>query len=254
MPTFEWNSSTWDGTYDWSEAGEEWSELWGGSESQWYGCILSRIGRWLPAPAVLEIAPGYGRWTRFLLKNCTRFTGIDLSAACVNFCQKRFSGHPNAEFHVNDGRSLSKVVDGSIDFVFSFDSLVHVEADIIETYVRQIARKLKPQGVGLIHHSNLGACSPETPNRHMRARSMTAGRFAEFCDSAGLACISQETVNWGQPEFVDCLSMFTAAGSCWERSCRRLENPRFMLEAEMLSALAPLYHPPPPTPGRADAG
>jgi SAM-dependent methyltransferase len=244
MPTLDWNSSIWDGTYNWPEAGEEWSEAWGGSESLWYGSILTRIGRYLPAPVVLEIAPGYGRWTRFLLKNCARLIGIDLSEACVNFCRKRFSEYPNAEFHANDGRSLSKVEDGSVDFVFSFDSLVHVEAEIIEAYVLQIAHKLNPQGIGFIHHSNLGACAPDTPNGHMRARSMTADKFLQFCDSAGLVCISREIINWGQPEVIDCLSMFTPANSIWARLSCRLENPRFMLEAEMLKAISPLYHPP----------
>jgi cyclopropane fatty-acyl-phospholipid synthase-like methyltransferase len=39
------------------------------------------------------------------------------------------------------------------DFVFSFDSLVHVESDVIENYLTQLAKKLKPNGIGFIHHS-----------------------------------------------------------------------------------------------------
>jgi hypothetical protein len=48
------------------------------------------------------------------------------------------------------------IPDHSVDFAFSFDSLLHVEADLIEAYLNQLAVKLKPTGAGLIHHSNIG--------------------------------------------------------------------------------------------------
>lgn len=40
------------------------------------------------------------------------------------------------------------VNDRSIDFVYSFDSLVRVEADVIKRYVNQLATKLKSEGIG----------------------------------------------------------------------------------------------------------
>jgi len=48
------------------------------------------------------------------------------------------------------------IQDKSIDFVFSFDSLVHAEAKVIEAYLNQLAMKLSQNGIGFIHHSNLG--------------------------------------------------------------------------------------------------
>jgi hypothetical protein len=51
-------------------------------------------------------------------------------------------------FHVNDGRSLAAVADGSVDLIFSFDSLVHVEADVMLAYLEQLAHKLTPHGIG----------------------------------------------------------------------------------------------------------
>jgi hypothetical protein len=45
---------------------------------------------------------------------------------------------------------------GSVDFAFSFDSLVHAEADVIQAYVEQLASILRPGGAAFIHHSNLG--------------------------------------------------------------------------------------------------
>src|SRR4030095_8370524 len=45
--------------------GEEWSSAWGGSEAQWLGAIFLRIRAFIPTDTILEIAPGFGRWTNF---------------------------------------------------------------------------------------------------------------------------------------------------------------------------------------------
>ena len=57
---------------------------------------------------------------------------------------------------LNDGRSLSMIPDSSVDFVFSFDSFVHPDREIVEGYLRQLGTKLKIGGKGFIHHSNFG--------------------------------------------------------------------------------------------------
>ena len=57
---------------------------------------------------------------------------------------------------LNDGRSLSMIPDSSVDFVFSFDSFVHPDRDVVEAYLRQLGTKLKIGGKGFIHHSNFG--------------------------------------------------------------------------------------------------
>jgi hypothetical protein len=44
------------------------------------------------------------------------------------------------------------VADGSIEFAVSSDSLVHAEADVLESYASKLARVLNPSGVAFIHH------------------------------------------------------------------------------------------------------
>jgi len=85
------------------------------------------------------------------------FIAVDLSPKCVEHCKQRYSIDGHVEFHVNDGRSLSMVSDDSIDFAFSFDSLVHAEEDVLEAYLKELSKKLGPGGTGFIHHSNMGA-------------------------------------------------------------------------------------------------
>ena len=160
MPSVSENRDFWDSELGWPHAGDVWSSRWGSPRAQWYGTILPRIHEFLPAPAILEIATGMGRWTEFLLSSCDHLIGVDLAARCVEACRARFSSEENADFYQNDGRSLDMVEDRSIDFAFSFDSLVHVDLATLGSYAKELGRTLKPNGVAFIHHSNLGSYGP----------------------------------------------------------------------------------------------
>ena len=263
MPGLEENLSQWETGYSWSGQGDEWSGPWGGTEMMWWGALRPRLHSFLPTGTILEIAPGFGRWTQFLKDACERLVVVDLSERCIEACRRRFRADTNIAYHVNDGRSLGMVADGSIDLAFSFDSLVHAEADVLADYLRELRSKLKPDGIGFIHHSNMGAhrlgaqaarAVPERLRRRLvlrgmlvnvyawRAESVTADLFARQCGEAGLQCVSQELINWqcGR-QLVDCISVFTPEGSARSRDLVRLKNPRFMQEATGLARLSALY-------------
>ena len=260
MPDIEDNRAIWSQEWDWSQNGDEWSAPWGGTDALWHGALLPRIHAWVPTGGtILEIAPGYGRWTQYLKDLCSRLVVVDLTEGCIDACRVRFAESDNIDYHVNDGRSLDMVEDGSIDFAFSFDSLVHAEAEVIEAYVEQLARKLKPDGVGFIHHSNIGVhkrlarISKKAPGRLMRplvnrgllidvyawrAESMTADLFAAQCEGAGLSCFAQEKINWEHGRYlIDALSLFTPRGSRWARQRTVVRNPFFTDEAKRMSRL-----------------
>jgi hypothetical protein len=263
VPTLEQNLRAWDVDYRWSDEGEEWSVLWGGSEAQWFNTLMPRVHAFLPADTILEIAPGHGRWTRFLEHHCSRLIAVDVSAGCIDACRRRFASSSHITCHVNDGRSLDMVDDSSIDFVFSFDSLVHAEADVIGSYLTALSRKLRPNGVGFVHHSHVGAyrrlfsaidrLPPRVktrgeelgwlPHDHWRAHSMDAARFESLCSDAGLVCIGQEVVNWNSRLLIDAFSMFTPEGSAWSRPNHVFRNPGFMSEADYGRRLSLRYPP-----------
>lgn len=273
MATVEQNLEIWNSSYEWREDGDEWSSPWGGAESQWWGSLFPRLHAFVPCGNILEIAPGFGRWTQYLKDLCQHLTVVDLTQRCIDRCQERFAGVPHITYAVNDGKSLAMVADCSVDFVFSFDSLVHAESDVLEAYLGQLAKKLKPDGVGFIHHSNslryrgyfkLARRLPRgriflarkglLTDDHGRALSMSAELFAHYCKEAGLQCLSQEIVNWGSNHLIDCISVFARKGSRWDRPCRIVENKGFMREARHLREFAGLYTGYPPQskpPGRA---
>jgi len=244
MASIDENKRIWDTTHDWSQAGDEWSATWGSPRAQWEGCILPRIFPFLRG-RILEIGPGYGRWTQFLQAECASLIGIDLTQSCVEHCKRRFVGYANLDFKVNDGFTLPMLDDASIDFAFSFDSLVHAEADVVSSYVSELARVLKPSGVGFIHHSNLGAMrlsllfwnkAKHRDKWHLRAPSMSADKMRKFAERSGVSCLQQEIVPWGNmSKLIDCMStIINRSGT----ECVIIKNHRFMEEAAAIKRIS----------------
>ena len=260
MPSVEENRSGWNEESAWSGAGEEWSAAWGGSDAQWFGSFLPRLHTFLPARTILEIAPGFGRWTRFLADHCDRLIGVDVSERCVDACRARFRSSPKMSFIVNDGRSLEAIDDGSIDLAISLDSLVHVESDVLVAYVNELGRKLASDGVAFIHHSNLGRYSYYRairkfrpldaigrrlglvePKLHWRAFSVTGRRVRRWAEGGDLQCDAQESVNWWtRRALIDCFTVLSRPADSASVT-RTLRNRRFMDEAQRSAELNAVY-------------
>ena len=235
--------------YDWRDAGEEWSERWGTSAAQWSETILPRIKDCLPAPTILEIGPGYGRWTHYLKDQCERLVVVDRSAECIEACRTRFATDPRVTGYVNEGGSLPMISDGSVDFVFSFDVFVHIKREVVEQYLSEFSRTLKPGGRGFIHHSNLGAYANSARNfipsglkklltkwhvldeDHHRTPTMSAQLFRTLCGEHGLRCTRQELVNWRGRRLIDCFSWFRRDEAARDQPTEIIRNPHFMREA-----------------------
>jgi ubiquinone/menaquinone biosynthesis C-methylase UbiE len=266
MGTLEENRKQWQ-QYEWTEAGDEWSDAWGSAVCEWYGTILPRLHQWVPTETMVEIAPGFGRWTQYLKDLARHLVVVDLTEKCITVCRERFAAASNISYFVNDGQSLRAAGDMSVDLIFSFDSLVHVEADVIEAYLHEFARTLSPNGVAFIHHSNVGVYRRRLAvgrrlntaaevhwrlsrltkkmswsNRNWRAESMTAMRFEALSQKAGLQCRSQEIIPWGTSLLSDCISVVTRPRSRWARPNVVFTNRDFAREIRHVAALEPLYH------------
>jgi SAM-dependent methyltransferase len=241
MATIAKNRRVWQ-AYSWSQGGDEWSGMWGGPQAQWEGAIFPRVRNYLRG-TVVEIAPGFGRWTEFLRRHCDSLVGIDLTEKCVEHCRERFSGDPRLRFVANDGRSLPTILDGSVDFVFSCDSLVHVDGEILKNYVAEIRRVLKPGAAAFVHHSNLQSITfwervragrNGLPHRlGMRAPSMSAATMDRFVRLYGMSCTKQELIAWLNPLLIDC---FTTIVNSPDLPREVIANREFMQEAKSIKA------------------
>src|SRR5207245_1847060 len=140
------NRSIWDG-YDWRRGGEEWTP-----SAEWKRSLTALIRERAPRQGtILEIGPGAGRWTEALQKLAGALTGVDVSRTSIQPRRRPLAGSDNVRYLLNDGRTLPDIPDDSIDFIWSFDTFVHVSpedtaasAGAFRRTVRSGARRLVP--------------------------------------------------------------------------------------------------------------
>ena len=104
VPTIAENYARWQ-QHKWTQSGHEWSpgRTPEGTAILWSRTILPRIERYLPAATVLEIGPGFGRWTHFLRQHAGRLILVDLSDRCIESCRQRFADDTRISYVVIDG-------------------------------------------------------------------------------------------------------------------------------------------------------
>ena len=250
MPSLEANLNKWT-NHDWLKAGEEWSTLAGGSARWWHGILLPRllpILQSLPAkPHILEIAPGYGRWTQYLLRHAGTLTALDIDQGCLDACRKRFGDR--VRLVLGDGHTLGgphERVNAPVDLCFSYDSLVHAELDVMGSYLRELTRVLRPGGYAFLHHSNLANLAlPAGTPIHWRAASVDAVAIRERAFACGLSTPLQELCTKAGPKdraLIDCISIIhKPASGPPSRETTVLESPDFWRQVQLLGRAGKAY-------------
>ena len=157
MPTIDWNRK-WNEPEHWPDDGDQWrgqADYCGQPYPEWKEALVKAfIEPFLEqGGAALEIAPGHGRWTPHLLDRAGEVHLVDMNPACLEHCRRRFAGRRGLHYHLNDGRSLSFLEEGSLDFIWSYDSFVHMEGETIGSYLVEFRRVLRPGGKAVIHHA-----------------------------------------------------------------------------------------------------
>jgi cyclopropane fatty-acyl-phospholipid synthase-like methyltransferase len=208
MPSLGWNLKLWDQDYPWSADGDEWTqqaEFCGVPYEKWKDSLARTflIPHLAEKKVVVEIGPGHGRWSKMI---AGRVCGgalylVDISPSCLEFCQKQIIQY-HVAYVLNDGKSLSgtcgnkhhRIDDNYVDFIWSFDTFVHIEEPETRSYIKEFSRVLKRQAMGVIHHSG----SPTPEQRANGARSLvTGGLWKNILAENGLVVIRQ-TDEWGE--------------------------------------------------------
>jgi SAM-dependent methyltransferase len=102
----------------------------------------------------VEIGSGLGRVCKALGPRFDHVLGLDISSAMVEQA-RRLVDAPNVAFSVSDGTSLAGIDDGTADLVLSFTVFQHIpRASIIESYLREAGRVLRPGGVLVFQWNN----------------------------------------------------------------------------------------------------
>jgi SAM-dependent methyltransferase len=194
----------WNDINIWTNGGHEWSGPFGTTEKLWNEHIFETI-KPFRGKRILEIAPGFGRITQFLSILAGELVVVDLNPTCIEATKSKLGNHVSGYF-VNDGKSLSDIKDNSQDLVFSYDSFVHMHANVTEEYIKEASRVLVSGGCGFIHHSWFsGGMDTSFSNIAGRA-NMTPELFKQMIESNGMEIISQTPIHF--TETVDIISFF----------------------------------------------
>jgi len=199
----------WNQPHMWEDGGHEWSGPFGNTENLWNKEIFDTIKEFR-GKKILEIAPGFGRITQFLSVLAGELIVIDLNPLCIQKTKEKL-GHHVLAYLVNDGKSLTGVRDNSQDLVFSYDSFVHMHANVSEEYVKEIYRVLKPGGHAFIHHSWIYQGSDNSFNNSAGRANMSPELFKSFVENNNMEIVSQTPIKFNALngwDGTDCISFF----------------------------------------------
>lgn len=105
-----------------------------------------------PDQVAVEIGPGGGRWTRYML-GFGRLYAVDFHQEILDELARNF----RTPFLVplkNNGTDFPGIAPASVDFVFSFGCFVHLDLWIIQKYLKSLRYIIKDHGTIVIHYSD----------------------------------------------------------------------------------------------------
>lgn len=105
-----------------------------------------------PDTTVLEIGPGGGRWTRYMLE-AKLIYAVDYHEELLGELRKTIRSR-NVSFIKNNGTDFPGIPAASVDFVFSFGTFVHLNVDLIESYLQNLKPVLKQDANVVLHYSD----------------------------------------------------------------------------------------------------
>lgn len=100
--------------------------------------------------AVLEIAAGIGRVSRFVAPRCKRLVCTDILDDALIEARKNLGDFDNVEFQKTNGYDLAEFAPSTFDCVYSFTAFFHFSFELVVAYFAEIKRVLKPEGTAIV--------------------------------------------------------------------------------------------------------
>ncbi|MGH3758307.1 class I SAM-dependent methyltransferase [Actinophytocola sp.] len=98
---------------------------------------------------VLDFGCGAGRLSQALAEHADEVVGVDVSPPMLDVA-RRLDTSDRCTFVLNESQDLGQFPDSSFDLVYSELVLQHLPASVIDGYLAEFVRVLRPDGVALL--------------------------------------------------------------------------------------------------------
>ena len=101
----------------------------------------------LPEYVVLDLACGMGRTCKWVSPKVKQYVGVDFIPEMIEKAKEYNKQYTNAKFYINDGSTLNIIEDEMFDIVYCEIAFQHMNKTIHKSYVSDIHRTLKKNGL-----------------------------------------------------------------------------------------------------------
>jgi ubiquinone/menaquinone biosynthesis C-methylase UbiE len=146
---------------------------------------------------ILEIGCGAGRMTRCFAAHFGAVHALDVSGEMLKRAAAALDGFSNVEFVEGTGFDLAGCPGGAFDLVFSYIVFQHIpSAGVVESYVREAARVLKPGGCFKFQVNGDRSTAYLAHERDTwQGETFSREQVRAMLDAAGLAWVASEGEN-----------------------------------------------------------
>lgn len=96
---------------------------------------------------VLDLACGIGRTCKWVAPKVNQYVGVDFIPEMIEKAKEYNKQYTNAKFYINDGSTLNIFENKMFDVVYCEIAFQHMDKTIQKSYVKDIHRILKDNGV-----------------------------------------------------------------------------------------------------------
>lgn len=137
----------------------------------------------------VEIGPGGGRWTRYLSR-MERVYVVDYHGELLDELRKKVR-QPSVIPVQNNGDDFPGIPAACADFVFSFGVFVHLDAPIIEGYLENLHRVIKPTTNIVVQYSDKTKVMAQVPD----FSDNDPERMRKMVETAGYRIVEEDTTS-----------------------------------------------------------
>jgi ubiquinone/menaquinone biosynthesis C-methylase UbiE len=156
----------------------------------------------------IELAVGHGRHAEIVAKMADEIIVMDVFDENLDVCKERLKNFDNVKYKKCEGSRFDGIDDEWATSIYCYDAMVHFSPDIVESYLMDTNRVLKPGGMALYHHSNYEGTENQHYGSNPHARNiMTRQLFAELCKKSNLDIVESVVFDWGGVKNLDCVTL-----------------------------------------------